>query len=116
MLDQVTGISRLLVDFCGLNAEEGTRFAQLRNRRGPPSLAGCIYFCVQMSLSVSSMLRALAYSLKVVRAASQRSALVNSCVDITAPLMAPPTKLTTIKTWTILFSPPSLLSMRDLDM
>src|SRR5215212_10086 len=68
------------------------------------------HFWAQSSLSVSSMLRALAYSLRFNRAASQRSALVNSCVDTTAPLTAPPIKLTTIKTWTILSLPTALVS------
>jgi hypothetical protein len=33
------------------------------------------------------------------RAASQRSALVNSCVDIAAPCTAPPSQLMMIRTW-----------------
>lgn len=60
------------------------------------------YFCVQTGRSVSSMLRAFAYSNSAVLAASQRSALEYSCVDITAPWTAPPRKLTTIRTWTII--------------
>ena len=64
------------------------------------------HFCRQRGLSVSSRPRALAYSISVCRAASQRSALVNSCVDITAPLTAP-SQLMTIRTWVIISSSPS---------
>jgi hypothetical protein len=63
------------------------------------------HFCVQTGRSVSSMLRALAYSISASRAASQRSALENSCVDIVAPWTAPPSQLTTIRTWIIMCSP-----------
>src|SRR3954454_6957052 len=73
-------------------------------RRDGPASASCFHFSAHSSLSVSSMLRALAYSVSFNRAASQRSALVNSCVDTTAPLPAPPIKLTTIKTWIMLSS------------
>src|SRR5580692_4413635 len=45
------------------------------------------------------------------RAASQRSALANSCVDITAPLTAP-SQLMTIRTWVIISSSPSCLAVR----
>ena len=51
------------------------------------------------------MLRAFAYSISAIRAASQRSALEYSCVDTTAPWTAPPRKLTTIRTWTIAVLP-----------
>ena len=57
----------------------------------------------RLGLSVSSRPRALAYSISASRAASQRSALVNSCVDITAPLTAP-SQLMTIRTWVIISS------------
>jgi len=63
------------------------------------------HFCVQTGRSVSSMLRALAYSISASRAASQRSALENSCVDIVAPWTAPPSQLTTIRTWIIMCFP-----------
>ena len=69
------------------------------------------HFCRQRGLSVSSRPRALAYSISVCRAASQRSALVNSCVDITAPLTAP-SQLMTIRTWVITTSSPSCLAVR----
>jgi hypothetical protein len=61
------------------------------------------HFCMQRGLSVSSTLRALAYSMSASRAASQRSALVNSWVDITAPL-ATPSQLMTIRTWVTISS------------
>ena len=67
--------------------------------------AHCPYFGVHTGRSVSSMLRALAYSINAIRAASQRSALEYSCVDTTAPWTAPPRKLTTIRTWTMTYSP-----------
>ncbi len=69
------------------------------------------HFGMQRGLSVSSMPRALAYSISVCRAASQRSALVNSCVDITAPLTAP-SQLMTIRTWVIMSSALSCLAVR----
>jgi hypothetical protein len=56
-----------------------------------------LHFCMQMGLSVSSTPRALVYSMSARRAASQRSALVNSWVDITPPLPTP-SQLTTIRT------------------
>ncbi|SHN80494.1 hypothetical protein SAMN05444170_4369 [Bradyrhizobium erythrophlei] len=61
------------------------------------------HFCMQSGLSVSSRPRALAYSISACRAASQRSSLVNSCVDITAPLTAP-SQLMTIRTWVTISS------------
>ena len=70
------------------------------------------HFCMQRGLRVSSTLRALAYSISTSRAASQRSALVNSWVDITAPL-ATPSQLTTIRTWVTISS--SLLRCYWLD-
>ena len=66
---------------------------------------------MQRGLSVSSRPRALAYSISVCRAASQRSALVNFCVDITAPLTAP-SQLMTIRTWVVTSSSPSRLALR----
>ena len=65
----------------------------------------------RLGLSVSSRPRALAYSISASRAASQRSALVNSCVDITAPLTAP-SQLMTIRTWVITSSSPFRLALR----
>jgi hypothetical protein len=69
------------------------------------------HFCMQRGLSVSSRPRALAYSISACRAASQRSSLVNSCVDITGPLTAP-SQLMTIRTWVIISSSPSCLAVR----
>jgi len=79
----------------------------IREHRHSSGLIQCglliFHFCTQRGLSVSSTLRALAYSMSASRAASQRSALVNSWVDITAPL-ATPSQLTMIRTWVTIFS------------
>ena len=61
-----------------------------------------IHFCRQMGLSWSSSARALASATIASRAASHRSALANSWVDTAAPFTAPPSQLTTIRTWVII--------------
>lgn len=63
------------------------------------------HFGMQIGLSVSSELRALAYSISACRAASHRSALENSWVEITAPF-ATPSQLTMIRTWVTISSSP----------
>src|SRR5258705_6138967 len=63
------------------------------------------HFGMQSGLSVSSELRALAYSISACRAASHRSALENSWVEITAPF-ATPSQLTMIRTWVTITSSP----------
>ena len=62
------------------------------------------HFGRQIGLSVSSALRALAYSISASRAASHRSALVNSWVEMTAPF-ATPSQLTMIRMWVTVFFP-----------
>ena len=64
--------------------------------------AEAFHFCRQIGLSWSSSARALASATIASRAASHRSALANSWVDTAAPFTAPPSQLTTIRTWVII--------------
>jgi len=76
----------------------GWAASRYQSRGQRPFLDRVFHFCRQMGLSASSSPRALASWTSASRAASQRSALVNSWVDTAAPFTAPPSQPTTIRT------------------